>query len=160
MQIFRLDHGREDGISVWDVMLDNGMAVYINAQTGDIIAFEPWRNRWSEEQHNPWRAYGIDTGSTPASATSPAVAGGITRDRAIQIALAQFPGTTVIKITTGTEYGVPVWDVELSNGMTLDIARVTGAIIEIWGNGQNRENDNYDDYWHDNDDWNDDDWDD
>lgn len=157
-QVFRLDRDRENGIRVWDVMLDNGMAVYINAQTGAIIEFERWRNRSFEERRNQQGTDGLE------SSPPPAVEGGITSERAMQIALAQFPGTTIFEIKTGIEYGIPVWDIELSNGVTLDIDRLTGVIVEIWGNDQNWENPAYDDDWNDDnwddDDWDDDDWDD
>jgi uncharacterized membrane protein YkoI len=149
--VVALDLERADGIDAWDVMLDNGMAVYINAGTGAVIEFERWTGVWSDSNWDgdtaPWasfpggrRAWETQQGMTTDAGTPD---NAITREQAIAIALAQFPGTSVVEVKTGTEYGRPVWDIELSNGVYLDISMATGDIVDIYGIGGNWQNPNF-----------------
>lgn len=41
-------------------------------------------------------------------------------------------------------YGVQVWDIELSNGVSIEIDQANGEIVEIYGAGEDWENPAYD----------------
>lgn len=63
---------------------------------------------------------------------------------AIQIAFERYPDTTVIESKAGMAYGVPVWDIELSNGVSIEINQSNGETVEISGAGEDWENPAYD----------------
>jgi hypothetical protein len=174
MTVTDIERDVEYGIPVWDIELSNGVSIEIAIADGTIVeisdAGQDWENPAIVDQTSP----------APASGQPGSGSDGITSAQAQQIALNQFPGTTVVDVETDTEYGVPVWDVELSNGVSLDISRIDGTIIEIYGSGQDSENPAYDDDrweddqsadddwsespsydeddWDDEDDWQDEDW--
>ena len=71
-------------------------------------------------------------------------AGPVDEAAAIQIALERYPGTTVVESKAGMAYGVQVWDIELSNGVSIEIDQANGEIVEIYGAGEDWENPAYD----------------
>lgn len=150
MTVTDIERDVEYGIPVWDIELSNGVSIEIAIADGTIVeisdAGQDWENPAVVDQTSP----------SPASGQPSNSSNGITSAQAQQIALNQFPGTTVVDVEIDTEYGVPVWDIELSNSVSLDISRIDGTIIEIYGAGQDWENPAYDDdRWEDEDDWDD-----
>lgn len=71
-------------------------------------------------------------------------AGTVDEAAAIEIALTRYPSTTVVESKPGVAYGVQVWDIELSNGVSIEIDQANGAIVEISGAGEDWENPEYD----------------
>ncbi len=106
-RVVRHQRLREAGVLVWQMRLDNGMAVYLHGRTGEIIRHERWRR----------------AGTTPPATT-------VSFQRALNIALAQYPGTRLVKGELTREEGILAWDMMLSNGMAVYIDANTGAIIE------------------------------
>ena len=74
-----------------------------------------------------------DHGSQTASIT-------LDEATAIQIALDRYPDTNVVESKSGMAYGVQVWDIELSNGVSIEIDQSNGEIVEISGAGEDWEN--------------------
>lgn len=48
-QAFDIDLERERGRQLWDVELSNGMAVYVDANSGAIVEIEPIRGDWDDD---------------------------------------------------------------------------------------------------------------
>jgi hypothetical protein len=64
-----------------------------------------------------------------AAQDGPAVpAGG--EEQAIEIALAEYPGTEVLATESEEEGGLLIWEVELSNGVEVEVDAATGEIVE------------------------------
>lgn len=153
-EVIEVDLEPENGIEAWDVVLDNGMAVYINAMTGDVLAFEAWNDMDADEA---WRSDGRDGESGPppwagfpggrraweaqqrdlmaATSPSPQTGGSISFEEARTIALSQYPNATLIEgelvPPEDEDWNVPAWDMELSNGMSVYVNAINGAILEI-----------------------------
>lgn len=168
-QVIEIELVTENGIQAWDVMLDNGMAVYIHAETGAVIEFEPWERyedgrHWRDDDDDddddngdgqwregrggppPWagipggrRAWENQRGGAgmdePVGGGNQGGAALITFERAREIALAQYPGTTLIEgelTRRGPRNGGQLaWDMKLSNGMAVYVDASTGAILEL-----------------------------
>lgn len=103
----------EDGRRVWDVELDNGVSVYVDVMTGEVVEVE----------------YDDDVGGNPGD--DPGNSDLISADQAADIALSRFPNATVIDVDLGEEDGRQVWYVDLSNGYEVYIDAITGDILDI-----------------------------
>jgi uncharacterized membrane protein YkoI len=119
-----VDFTCEGGIAVWDVMLDNGMAVYINVHTGRIMDLEPWHSDWYDNRtdfaitaQNP---HMVHVGSD-----------GVDINEAETIALSYYPDATVVEVDITRKNKVRVWDVMLDNGMAVYINAQAGTVIEL-----------------------------
>jgi uncharacterized membrane protein YkoI len=168
--VVEVDRDIEGGINLWDVMLDNGMAVYLNAVTGALIEFEPWNpfgRSWDNDERDGWggpppwagfpggrRAWeasqgempggasnvagdidGTTTGGTATGGTATGGTATITFEQALEIALNQYPNTTLVEgeLTRRGPWnrGALAWDLELSNGMAVYVDATTGTILEV-----------------------------
>lgn len=112
--VVSIDSEDDDGTgNVWSVQLrdDNGEGIelYIDAETGDVVREEP--------ESVPQEAQG----STPK----------ITAFDAIDIALETVPGGAIDDVDLDTELGVVVWDVVVIDGgeMDLTIDAETGEVL-------------------------------
>ncbi|MEZ4592772.1 MAG: PepSY domain-containing protein [Chloroflexota bacterium] len=125
-----------EGRPAWDVLLSNGTAVYVHAETGEIIEIEANRSQESAKESSP-------SADSSATSASPPPNGRVNAAAAEAIALERYPGTTVIERKPGFAYGTLVWDIELSNGVYIEISQANGDIVEIYGGGESWENPNY-----------------
>jgi uncharacterized membrane protein YkoI len=128
------------GRRVWDVELSNGIAVYVDVTTGDIVEIEGDNDMDDDLDDDD------DSGNGSSDTT-------ITAAEAANIALTRFPGATVIDTDLGTENGRQVWYVDLNNGFEVYVDAITGAIISV----ENDTSDSDDDFDDDDDDFDDDD---
>ncbi|MCU0513041.1 MAG: PepSY domain-containing protein [Anaerolineae bacterium] len=145
---------RQSGPQAWDVKLNNGLAVYVDAASGAILELEPWsqarevrggRGRDERGGPPPWagfpggrRAWEAQQGRAPAQGvpaqSSPATTA-ITLEQATAIALAQYPGAQVVlaELTRRgpRQSGPQAWDVKLNNGLAVYVDAASGAILEL-----------------------------
>lgn len=129
--IVSIQRSQQNNIAVWEARLADGSIVYVNAQTGEITG----RVQAPTGPALP--------AAQPAPALSAATAQGLPPvgfTQALDIALAQYPGTLLIKAeleprerTRGM--GPLTWDLKLSNGMAVYVDATTGAVVEVepWG---------------------------
>jgi uncharacterized membrane protein YkoI len=115
--------GPWDGRLAWDVKLNNGLAVYVDAVTGEVLEIEP-------------------IGGGPGGPGEPGEPGEpnpgeavITRDQAVTIALALYPGANVLEVDL-TRKGGPwngrlAWDVKLNNRWAVYVDALTGQVLEV-----------------------------
>jgi len=126
----------EGNVQAWDVKLNNGIAVYINASTGAILETEPWQN--SRQQGMLLPPTSTDINAPPGNMG----ANGVSFEQARTIALSLYPNTTVVeaKLELKRSLGVQAWDVKLSNGIAVYINALTGQVIELetWGRSSGR----------------------
>lgn len=66
----------------------------------------------------------------------------LSEDEAVQIAVSEYPDATVIYVDRDHEDGVPVYEINLSNGYELEIDGNSGVIID-----SERDDDDRDDDW-------------
>jgi uncharacterized membrane protein YkoI len=110
-----------DNRQVWDVELDNGIAVYVDVQTGEVIETERIDDSGNGNGSGDGGSDGSDSGDGSM----------ISSAEASNIALARFPDLQVIDTWLGSENGRPVWYVDMSNGSELYIDAITGEILEV-----------------------------
>lgn len=142
------------GVLVWEARLLDGMTIYVDAQTGEIVgrvqAPSPSVTNPPTPRINPPNPLLNPPNPSVTPATRPAVATGrlstvvglpaVDFVQALSLAEAQYPGTLLIKAelepqehTRGT--GPLTWDMKMSNGMAVYVDAETGAIVELepWG---------------------------
>lgn len=122
---------QQNNVLVWEARLSDGMTIYVDAQTGEIIGrtqapVAPVSNASSAQVTRP----SVVTVGLPA----------VDFTQALSIAEAQYPGTLLIEAelepqegTRGT--GPLTWDMKMNNGMAVYVDATTGAIVELepWG---------------------------
>lgn len=121
-----------DGTPIYIIGLDNGRSVYLNALTREIIQIL--------NAQAPPSVAGMTTPLRPVVPPAPVIppsgtGASITYERAVQIALAQYPGAQVIgaELTRkgGRFSGALAWDIKLNNGLAVYVSATNGAILEI-----------------------------
>lgn len=122
--VYGVERYTERNIPIWDIKLSNGINFDIDRRNGTIIDIEGSGSNWDNDPGQPSNA-------TP---TTPAVAqlnDEISLEEAIQIVLVQFPEAVVYEIERDDVDGLLIWEIELSNGATVDIDQRNGAIVSI-----------------------------
>jgi uncharacterized membrane protein YkoI len=123
--------GPNAGRLLWDVVLNNGFAVYVDATTGAIVEIEPVRG-----VNVTLTPVLPDVTAVPTLTGTPSDSATITRQQAESIALALYPGATVVRAElttppTGVNAGRLLWDVVLSNQLAVYVDATTGQVVEI-----------------------------
>ncbi len=123
--IVKVERTFENGRWLWDVKFDNGMAVYVDAQSGVIVEMEAWRSG---------RAAGVPRGWV-APVTSPTAVDvgtdGVSLQEALSIAQSYYPDAAPFEADLERERGHDVWDIKLDNGIAVYIDARNGAVLEF-----------------------------
>ena len=134
--------------ATWEARLADGTVVYVDAQTGEIVgriqgAVVPPAVVPPAARPDVPPAV-VPPAARPAVPAAPLVGSFGTPPlnfaRALEIALRQYPGTSLIKAQLEPREGSygrgPLtWDMKMSNGMAVHIDATTGAVVELkpWG---------------------------
>ena len=118
---------RERGRLVWDIKLSNGMAVYVDANSGNIVEIDSWDDDWDED--DDWYEYSRRNNNRGQNAGSSNAA--ISLEQAISIAQNQFPNARVVEVDRDNTRSRLLWDVKLSNGRAVYVDANNGNIVEI-----------------------------
>jgi uncharacterized membrane protein YkoI len=117
----------EDGFLVYDVELDNGMELTIDAGDGTVLL---------TEQEDPPLKGSLPVDEALTEGLSDADEAAILQEQAVlsaneakTAAEAAQPGTKAIKVELESEDGFLVYDVELDNGMELTIDAGDGTVL-------------------------------
>lgn len=149
----------DNGALAWDIKLNNGLAVYVDARSGQVLEIEPWgrqarparqerrgpppwagfpggRRAWEAQQGAPaFRPVGppaVVPPVQPQAQTRPRASTSLSFQQAVAIAQAQFPGAQLVEAElTRWDNGAPAWDVKLNNGFAVYVHAQTGQILEI-----------------------------
>jgi uncharacterized membrane protein YkoI len=123
--IVKVERTFENGRWLWDVKFDNGMAVYVDDQSGVIVEVEAWRSG---------RAAGVPRGWV-APVTSPTAVDigtdGVSLQEALSIAQSYYPDAAPFEADLERERGHDVWDIKLDNGIAVYIDARNGAVLEF-----------------------------
>jgi uncharacterized membrane protein YkoI len=134
--IVSIQRGQLNNVAVWEARLADGTVIYVDAQTGEAVG-----RVQSPAIVPPAAQPAVVPPIVPArpqvtGVGAPAV--GFTR--ALEIALSQYPGTSLIKAELepreGTRGRGPLtWDMKMSNGMAVYVDANTGTVVELepWG---------------------------
>jgi uncharacterized membrane protein YkoI len=117
----------EDGFLVYDVELDNGMELTIDAGDGTVLLTEqgelPLKGSLPVDEA---LTEGLSDADEAAILQEQAV---LSADEAKAAAEAAQPGTKAVKVELESEDGFLVYDVELDNGMELTIDAGDGTVL-------------------------------
>ena len=136
--------------AVWEARLADGTVVYVDAQTGEIVgriqgaAVPPAVVPPAVVPPAVVPPAVVPPAARPAVPAAPQIsnigAPAVGFTRALEIALSQYPGTSLIKAELepreGTRGRGPLtWDMKMSNGMAVYVDANTGAVVELepWG---------------------------
>ncbi len=130
--------------ATWEARLADGTVVYVDAQTGEIVGRIQGGAVPPAVVPPAAPPAVVPPAARPAVPAAPQIsnigAPAVSFTRALEIALSQYPGTSLIKAELepreGTRGRGPLtWDMKMSNGMAVYIDATTGAIVELepWG---------------------------
>jgi uncharacterized membrane protein YkoI len=123
----------EGGIQLYEIELDNGMEVEVDANSGTILPAEPEnsaaddRDDLGDDNDDAREANEVNGQNQPDEITPTNT--GITADEAKKIAEEANPGATALSVDFDREGGHDLWEVELSNNVELEVDANSGAIL-------------------------------
>jgi uncharacterized membrane protein YkoI len=125
-------------VLAWDVKLNNGLAVYVDATTGQVLEIEPIRGFPTPIAPAPTVPAGTVMPPAPTATFIPPTATTtttITVEQATEIALALYPGNVVVQVDYtrwgGRDSTIMAWDVKLGNGLAVYVNATSGQVLEV-----------------------------
>lgn len=123
----------EGGIQPYEIEIDNGAEVEVDANTGTILPAEPENSAADDrddlgDDKDDARDGTEVNGQDPSDEIAPTNTG-ITADEAKKIAEDANPGTTALSLDFDREGGHDMWEIELSNNAEVEVDANSGAIL-------------------------------